>query len=119
MAAALAIALLALVLDEFAGSEYDLVSLLANEAPTTTPLSVSEPSTSALLLSPEIKPPTELKEARLPKPMSLVCMESKLIFMVSPALVPVCNWMLPAEPSNRLMPLRLVLIAMSWICALI
>ena len=113
IAAAFAIALDAID----AGVPLDSWSSVAKEAPTTVPFNTRSPLANAGTFP--VVAPIELKEALGPKPMSLVCTESKPMFMVSPLVTPVCNLTLPAEPSNNLILLWLVVVATLLICCFI
>ena len=133
MAAALAIALAAFGLGSVAGvaesAFEDSLSSVANEAPTTTPLMTKSP----LKIAPDNPvagltddvarilnlAPTELSDGLPPSPMSLVLTDPKPMAMVSPLFTPVCSVILPAEPSNSLMLLWLVLVATLLISAFI
>ena len=107
IAAALAIALEDLSLE-------DKVSSAADEARTVTPFNTKSPAAVFLANEPAVPlKPVEVREAREPRPMSLVCTESTDIVINSPARTPVCNLMAPAEPSNNLMLLKLVCLATS------
>ena len=98
-------------------STKDALSSCASDAPIATPFKYKALSSRASNVAPAVYwPPAEARVARVPTPISLVRADPKSSLMVSPAMVPVWITTFCAEPSNNLMLLWFVLVAISSIC---